>query len=227
MWHHFQKQSISFPLILLHIWHLKRQWQTINSHQGYRAVQQRGGKRWLFLDGSPCELWRKQPVSSSNPVRKTAILEQHFFLYEMLFTAKSSPVLLGWQPSFGWGLLKPIGTPVLFCSKAPRSNALCLLDPATVLGVKANVGPGSLFLAAHWHLQNWLRSAAGISLICNTTTQLSTRSHKIPLAPGHPLGASKPVFPAPGHPPCCSLLLQRLQMRECSCSYYRTLKKPI
>lgn len=209
MWHHFQKQSISFPLILLHIWHLKRQWQTINSHQGYRAIQQGGGKRWLFLDGSPCELWRKQPVSSSNPVRKTVIREQHFFLYEMLFTAKSSPVLLGWQPSFGWGFLKPIGTPVLFCSKAPRSNALCLLDPATVLGVKANVGPGSLFLAAHWHLQNWLQSAAGISLLYATLLhsylQGATRSPWpqgilwVPPSPYSQLLATHPAAPF-----CCS-----------------------
>lgn len=129
------------------------------------------------------------------------------------------------QPSFGRSLFKPTDTPALFCWRSPRNNTLSLLEPARVLCVRSNIGLGSLFLAAHRHLQSWLRSVAGISplyaLPPHSCLEGDIRSLWpqgilcVPQSPRSQLLAIQPL---------CSPLLQCLQMRESSCSYCRALK---
>lgn len=134
----------------------------MNSHQGYGDFQQKGGKSWLFFDDSLSELWRKQPVTSSDSVRKTVILEKCFLLWNIVHSKVQASAFV-----FVMCCSIPLAEVCLnqqilqLCLAWDLQGImLCLLDPTTVLCVKSNVGLGSLFLAAHWHLQSWLRSVA-------------------------------------------------------------------
>lgn len=167
------------------------------------------GKVGYFLMAILCELWRKQPLPSSDSVIKRVILEKCFLVWKV---APSK------AQSFTFVFVVCGSLPLAKVSLNQQILQLCFLEISNKYCLVSFGSRHSVMLSSPT-----LVLVLCFSLLTDTCRagwkETSDSSDPVP-----PLSAPKPLFPASGLQPLCSLLLWCLQRRQNSCSYFRALK---
>lgn len=192
MWHNFWKQNVYLPLILSHIWHLKTQRQTINSHQGYGDFHQRRRKSWLFFDGHSLWTVKKTTTAIIRFSHKKSDIRKVFSSTKACSqqsTVSCFYVCSVWEPSFGKGFLKSADPLALF-SWDLQEVMSCVF-----------------WIQSQCYVSNAMLVLVLCSCCSLTPAELPGRRHHIPLTPMPPLSASKPKVLVFGLQPLCSPLL--------------------